>query len=100
MPSSKKEEEVVYDNTEDYNIDIEFYDYDEDNNIFIYPENFAILTDPYQVSWKNSDIVYNTSVEMYDSILDILQTSGAPMLERVTFTDFFLFICRCSYKEL
>ena len=97
MPSRKRycgEDGAVHD-LADY---IEWMDVDENGIPIIYPEEYNVLTNPEQTEW--SDAIFDEVVDLYEMIIRSVESSGSPMLEKIDFSTFFMFVARNSYKTV
>ena len=95
MPSKKVNDvnDVYYDENLTLE-DLEWMDYDEDGNPFIYPDEFNLKSD--HKAW--SDLVLEDVQDLYKLLNEFVYDRGSPMLEKLNFHKFFIFIANNSYK--
>lgn len=96
MPSSKKYDEYdVLDTTSEDTFSV---DLDEQGNPFIIPDLHNIGMDQDKIEWI--DKVYDDIVFMYRNIIDYRNNcSDGPLLEKITFNRFLIFIAQNSFQK-
>ena len=98
MPSSKKNE-FYYVNDTDTVEDTFSVDLDDEGNPFIVPDLYNLEADVETARWV--DIVHDDIVLMFKNIIEYRDNcSAGPLLEKLTFNRFLIFVSQNSFHKL